>query len=97
MGKGRDLGSKPTMYLSSLIEMIFFHFLLGYNLHKEHNFKCIIWCIFLKSLFIYLFIAVLGLRCCSWAFSSCGERGLLFVLVCRPLIAVVSVVVEHGL
>ena len=29
--------------------------------------------------FISLFLAVLGLRCC--AFSSCGERGLLFVAV----------------
>ena len=28
--------------------------------------------------FIYLFLAALGLRCCTWAFSSCGERGLLF-------------------
>ena len=26
-------------------------------------------------LFVYLFLAVLGLRCCAWAFSSCGERG----------------------
>ena len=31
--------------------------------------------------FIYLFLAALGLRCCAWAFSSCGERGLLFVVV----------------
>ena len=28
--------------------------------------------------FIYLFLAALGLRCCARAFSSCGERGLLF-------------------
>ena len=46
--------------------------------------------------FIYLFLAVLGLRCCVWAFSSCSERGLLFVVV-RRLIAVASLVVEHGL
>ena len=26
-------------------------------------------------------MAALGLRCCAWAFSSCGERGLLFVVV----------------
>ena len=26
-------------------------------------------------LLIYLFLAALGLRCCMWAFSSCGERG----------------------
>ena len=25
----------------------------------------------------YLFSAVLGLRCCGWAFSSCGNQGLL--------------------
>ena len=41
---------------------------------------------------IYLFLAVLGLRCCARAFSSCGERGLLFVAVCRLLIVVASLV-----
>ena len=46
---------------------------------------------------IYLFMAALGLCCCTWAFSSCGERGLLFVVVCRLLIAVASLVAEHGL
>ena len=46
---------------------------------------------FLKT-FIYfaLFLAVLGLRCCEWAFSSCGERGLLFVAVRGLLIVVAS-------
>ena len=33
---------------------------------------------------------MLALRCCVWAFSSCGERGLLFVAVRRLLIAVAS-------
>ena len=47
--------------------------------------------------FIYLFLAVLGLRCCAWAFSSCGEWGLPFVAVRGLLIAVASLVVEHGL
>ena len=46
---------------------------------------------------IYLFLAVLGLRCCARAFSSCGERGLLFVEVRRLLIVVASLVAEHGL
>jgi len=27
--------------------------------------------------FIYLYLAVLGLHCCTWVFSSCGRRGLL--------------------
>ena len=39
----------------------------------------------------------LGLHCWVWAFPSCGERGLLFVVVHRLLIAVASLVVEHGL
>ena len=52
---------------------------------------------------------MLGLRCCARAFSSCGERGLLFVAVRglliavrglliavrRLLIAVASIVAEH--
>ena len=37
-------------------------------------------------------MAVLGLRCCVWAFSSCSERGLLFVVVHELLIAVASLV-----
>ena len=53
---------------------------------------------FLKFIyFIYLVLAVLGLRCCTGAFSSCGEQGLLFVEVRGLLIAVASVVAEHGL
>ena len=48
-------------------------------------------------LFICLFLAALGLHCCTRAFSSCGEWGLLFVAVCRLLIAVASLAAEHGL
>ena len=47
------------------------------------------------SLFVYLVLATLGLRCCEQAFSSCGKLGLLcsFWL----LIAVASLVAELGL
>ena len=45
----------------------------------------------------YLFLSALGLRCCAQAFSSCDEGGLLLVAVCGLLIAVASLVVEHGL
>ena len=31
--------------------------------------------------FIYLFLAALGLHCCARVFSSCCERGLLFIAV----------------
>ena len=44
-----------------------------------------------------LFLSALGLCCCARAFSSCSERGLLFVAVHGLLIAVASLVVEHGL
>ena len=46
---------------------------------------------------LILLLAKLGLRCCVWAFSSCGERGLLFVAVHGFLVVVASLVVEHGL
>ena len=51
----------------------------------------------LKIIFIYLFLAVLVLRCCAWAFSSCSEWGLLFVAVHRSLSVVASLVAEHRL
>ena len=47
--------------------------------------------------FNYYFLFALGLRCCTRAFSSCSERGLLFVVVHMLLIVVASLVVEHGL
>ena len=52
---------------------------------------------FLINLFIYLFLAALGLCCCAQAFFSCSEQGLIFVVVCGLLIAVASLVVEHRL
>ena len=50
--------------------------------------------IFLNT-FIYLFI--FGCVGSSWAFSNCGERGLLSVVVHGFLIVVASLVAEHGL
>ena len=52
---------------------------------------------FIIIYFIYLFLAALGLCCCARAFSSCGEWGLLFVVVRGLLFAVASLVAEHGL
>ena len=40
---------------------------------------------------------MLGLRFCARAFSSCGERGLLFIAVHGLLVVVASLVVEYGL
>ena len=66
--------------------------LLHIDLYIYFLFVCFIYI----NLFI-LFLAALGLRCCVRAFSGCGERGLLLVSVRRLLIAVASVVAEHGL
>ena len=45
----------------------------------------------------FFLLAALCLGCCTRAFSSCGEQGLLFFAVRGLLIAVASLVVEHGL
>ena len=42
-------------------------------------------------------MAVLGLRFCARAFSSCGERGPLFTAVRGPLTVAASLVAEHRL
>ena len=42
-------------------------------------------------------MTALGLCCCTWAFSSCGEWGLLFVAVHGLLTVAASLVAEHGL
>ena len=46
---------------------------------------------------MYLFLAVLGLRFCARAFSSCGKRGPLFIAVRGPFTVVASLVAEHRL
>ena len=48
-------------------------------------------CIFKKLFFWLRWVFVAS------SFSSCGERGPLFVVVCGLLIAVASLVAEHGL
>ena len=42
-------------------------------------------------------MAVLGLRFCARAFSSCGERGPLFIAVRGPLTVTASLAAEHRL
>ena len=97
--KDQAQGSSPTGALQMFTSLFFLSLLLNfigvwllYNVVLYQPF------LFLKIyLFIYLFLAALGLRCCAWAFSSCGERGLLFVVVRGLLIAMASLVAEHGL
>ena len=68
----------------------------GSNQEEEHI--LLIWIIRWIFLKIYLFYfwphwVFVAAR----AFSSCGEQGLLFLAVCGLLIAVASLVAEHGL
>ena len=42
-------------------------------------------------------MAVLGLRFCARAFSSCGKQGPLFIAVRGPLPIMASLAAEHGL
>ena len=45
----------------------------------------------------FIFMAVLGLRFCARASSSCGKRGPLFIAVHGPLTIAASLVAEHRL
>ena len=61
-------------------------------------FSLLFWCgFFFFLIFIYLFLAVLGLRFCARAFSSRGKRGPLFIAVRGPLTIAASLVAEHRL
>ena len=53
--------------------------------------------IFYLFIYFFLFLAVLGLRFCARAFSSCGKRGPLFIAVRGPLTIAASLVAEHRL
>ena len=57
---------------------------------------CITISFFINLFYLFIF-AALGLHCCVRAFSSRSERGLLLVAVHVLLIAVASLVAEHGL
>ena len=59
--------------------------MLNLNFTNLNYMFCFVLFCFYK--FIYLFLAVLGLRCCTRAFSSCSEQGLFFVAVQGLLIA----------
>ena len=51
----------------------------------------------MSNYFLILFMAVLGLRFCARAFSSCGERGPRFIAVRGPFTIAASLVAEHRL
>ena len=54
-------------------------------------------CLSESLLSFFLFPTALGLGYCEQAFSGCGEQGSLFIVVCRLLNVVTSLVAGHGL
>ena len=70
-------------------EIIIYHDALG----KSFPWYSFFFFFFFFNKFIYLlFLAVWGLRFCVRAFSSCGERGPLFIAVRGPLTIAASLV-----
>ena len=100
VGKNDTLASLKLFQYPLVKSSLFFLHTVSLN-HNAHMGSC--WrnfFFFLKVshyLFIYLFMAVLGLRFCARAFSSCGKRGPLFIAVHGPLTSAASLVAEHRL
>ena len=85
-----------TLWLCRKMSFFLRRFILKYLgvkscLHLLSFFKLIYF------IYYFLFWVALGLCCCVQAFSSRGERGLLFVVVRGLLTVVASLVAEHGL
>ena len=70
------------------------------NVHSNVKNKYKFWGFFLflvyLCIYVCIFLAALGLRCCAWVLSSCGKHGLLFIVVRGLLISVASLG-EHEL
>ena len=81
-----------TPLLFKVLPIFFFNIflLLSHYWNTLHFFKLI-------TLFIYLFLAVLGPRPCARALSSCGKRGPLLITVRGPPTTAASPAAEHRL
>ena len=67
------------------------------NISSSPFFLFLFWVFFFFNNFIYLFLTMLGLCCCAWAFSSVVSGDYSLVAVQGFFIIVASLVVEHGL
>ena len=73
--------------------MLFFFFFLKYVIGITVKF----FSVGFFKIFIYLFMAVLGLHFCARAFSICGKWGPLFIVVRGHLTIAASLAAEHRL
>ena len=88
--------SPPTLFFNTVLAILYlFPLHINFRICLPISTNELVGIFFL--IFIYLFMAVLGLRFCARAFSSCGERGPLFIAVRGPLTVAASLVVEHRL
>ena len=93
----------PTVQEGSLFTTPFPAFIVSRFFDNGHSDQCEVtphcsFFFFNKFIyFIYLFLSALGLRCCARAFSSYREQRPLSVAVRGLLVAVASLVAEHGL
>ena len=88
------IGFMPAICCFLYVSFLFLCYSFISFLCVKHIFQCVL---IPLIFFFFFFLAALGLRCCTRAFSSCGEQGLLFIVVRRLLIAEASLVAEHGL
>ena len=106
----RFLELKLSLETTNIFKILSAHFqIASQKAYVQHRWNiCIYTCththmlffltiFYFLNLFIYLFLAVLGLRFCVRAFSSCGKRGPLFIAVRGPLTVAASFVAEHRL
>ena len=79
--------------------MILFFFLVDKKKKKLPNLRghLAVACIFKNVLFMYLFLAVFGLRCCARFSPVAGSRGCSLVAAQGILTAVASLVADYQL
>ena len=63
----------------------------------KYTVRVLLFFFFFNSQLFCFVLTALGPHCSAQAFSSCGERGLLFVAVLRLLTGVTSLVMEYRL
>ena len=53
-------------------------------------------CFFFFKMYLLYFLAAVGLHCCTWAFCSCGEWGLLFTCSYSSFVVCGLPIAEQG-